>query len=312
MDGIKNINEEKPNAEESKEFWSNTWNNEKEHERNAEGLRELRAEKDNMKENGINITTEMIKEQVKKIPNWKSSGPDGVQGYWLKKLATLREFISKQMGIIISNREDIPKWMILGKMVLCQKDPSKGNAVDNYRPISCLPLIWKLMTGTIAENIYNFLDVDEKLSVEQKGCKKKTRGTKDQLLIDKTMLRDCRKRHTNMGMAWIDYKKAYDNILKFVKRSVANWQTELTSRVESFAKVNIRRGIFQGDSLSPLLFVICMIPLTHALCKAKARYTLEGGEKIDYLLFMDDLKLYRKSENEIKVLVSTAEVLVKT
>ena len=140
------------------------------------------------------------------------------------------------------------------------------------------------------------------------------------------MLRDCRKRHTNLGMAWIDSKKTYDmvphswileslelvqvsdNILKFVKRSMANWQTELTSCGESLAKVNIRRGIFQGNSLSPLLFVICKIPLTHVLREAKARYTLGGGEKINHLLFMDDLKLYGKSENEIKGLVSTVEV----
>ena len=125
------------------------------------------------------------------------------------------------------------------------------------------------MTGTITESIYNFLDVNDKLPVGQKGCEKKRRGTKDQLLIDKTVLRDCRKRHTNLGMAWIDYKKVYDmdthssileslefvqvsdNILEFVKRSMANWQTELTSRGESLAKVNIRRGINQGDSLSP-------------------------------------------------------------
>ena len=127
-------------------------------------------------------------------------------------------------------------------------------------------------------------------------------------------------------MAWIDYKKAYDtvphswileslelvqvsdNILKFVKRSMANWQTELTSCGESLAKVNIRRGIFQGDSLSLLLFVICMIPLTHVLRKTKARYTFGGGEKINHLLFMDDLELYGKSENEIKGLMSTVEV----
>ena len=50
MDGIRNINNERPDAEESKQFWSNIWDNEKEHERNAEWLRELRAEKDNMKE----------------------------------------------------------------------------------------------------------------------------------------------------------------------------------------------------------------------------------------------------------------------
>ena len=69
----------------------------------------------------------------------------------------------------------------------------------------------------------------------------------------------------------VDYKKAYDmvphfrileslelvqvsdNIFEFVKRSMANWQTKFTSCGESLVKVNIRRGIFQGDTLSPLL-----------------------------------------------------------
>ena len=66
MNGIRNINNEKPSAEKSKQFWSNIWDNEKENERNAEWLRELRVEKDNMKQNDINMTAEMIKEQVKK------------------------------------------------------------------------------------------------------------------------------------------------------------------------------------------------------------------------------------------------------
>ena len=54
-----------------------------------------------------------------------------------------------------------------------------------------------------------------------------------------------------------------------------------------------------------------MILLTHVLRKAKARYTLGGGEKINHLLFMDNLKLHRKSENEIKGLVSTVEVFIQ-
>ena len=75
-----------------------------------------------MKQNDISITTEMIKAQVKKIQNWKTPGPDGLQGYQLKKLTTLHERIAKQMDNTIINREDIPKWMT--KTVLCQKDPS--------------------------------------------------------------------------------------------------------------------------------------------------------------------------------------------
>ena len=79
MDGIRNINNERPNAQVSKQFWINIWDNEKEHERNAEWLRGLRAEKD-IKQNDINITTEMIKEQATKILNWKNQMEFRVSG----------------------------------------------------------------------------------------------------------------------------------------------------------------------------------------------------------------------------------------
>ena len=84
---------------------------------------------------------------------------------------------------------------------------------------------------------------------------------------------------------------------------MTNWQTELTSYKESLAKVTIRKQIFQGDSLSLLLFVRYKIPQTHVLCKAKAGYNLGGVEKINRLLFMDNLKLYGKNESEIKGLM---------
>ena len=141
--------------------------------------------------------------------------------------------------------------MTEGQTVLCQKDPSKENAVDNYRPISCLPFMWKLITGTTNEIINNFIDVNDKLPVQQKGCGKKSSATKDQLLIDKTILCDSKKRHTNLGLAWIDYigglcivphswilesleiVQVSDNILEFVKISMANWQTGKQGRAHA-------------------------------------------------------------------------------
>jgi hypothetical protein len=66
------------------------------------------------------------------------------------------------------------------------------------------------------------------------------------------------------------------------------------------------RGIFQGDCLSPLLFCIALIPLTHKLNRSDCRYQVHGAErKISYLLYMGDLKLLSRSEehleNEIKI-----------
>ena len=41
-----------------------------------------------------------------------------------------------------------------------QKDKEKGKAASNYRPMTCLPLVWKLLTGVIAEGVYGFLDTN--------------------------------------------------------------------------------------------------------------------------------------------------------
>ena len=130
------------------------------------------------------------------------------------------------------------------------------------------------------------------------------------------MLRDCKRRSTNLAMAWIDYRKAHDttphswiseclevfrvaeNTKNLLVNSMNKWKLELTSNGGSLGSVEIRRGIFQGDSLSPLLFVLCMIPLSLILRKVKFHY--EFGDKklrMNHLLFIDDLKLFAKSSD---------------
>ena len=106
------------------------------------------------------------------MPNWKAPGPDGVQGYWIKKLTALHEKIAVQMNEIVSGRALIPLWVTTGRTVLCQKGPRNGNAVDNYRPITCLPIMWKPMTGIIADNLYKMLEESDILPMEQKGCRR--------------------------------------------------------------------------------------------------------------------------------------------
>jgi len=70
----------------------------------------------------------------------------------------------------------------------------------------------ELITGILADNMYDYLERERILPEEQKGCRKGRRGTKDQLLIDKAILKDCRRRHTNLAMVWIDYRKVYDMV----------------------------------------------------------------------------------------------------
>ena len=86
----------------------------------------------------------------------------------------------------------------------------------------------------------------------------------------------------------------------------------LSSGNAELSEVEIKRGIFQGDSLSSLVFVLALIPLNLILRKAKSPYEFsESKEKINRLLFMDGLKLYSRIEKGFDSLVQTVCVLVK-
>ena len=105
---------------------------------------------------------------------------------------------------------DVPAWLVEGRTILVIKDSKKGTEVGNYRPIACPDLVWKLLIGIISEDTYDHLEENKVLPEEQKGSRRKCQGMKDQLDIDRCILQNCRKRKTNLSMAWVDYKKAYD------------------------------------------------------------------------------------------------------
>ena len=102
--------------------------------------------------------------------------------------------------------------MVTGKSLLCIKEIQKGNLVSSFRPIICLPLIWKLLTGILAAELYEHLEKINSLPWEQKEARKVRQGTKDQLLIGKMTVKDCKRPLTSFAVAWIDYRKAYDMV----------------------------------------------------------------------------------------------------
>jgi hypothetical protein len=64
--------------------------------------------------------------------------------------------------------------------------------------------------------------------------------------------------------------------------------------------ITINRGIFQGVSMSPILFCIALIPITNELNRSNCGYKIHGTErKISHLQYMDDLKLIGRSEEEL-------------
>ena len=101
-----------------------------------------------------------------------------------------------------------------------------------------------------------------------------------------------------------------DNISHLLFKSVGSWQTILMSGNEELARVNIRRGIFQGDTL---ISFIVYNSLSHTLRKVNAGYQFGKGQhkRIIHVLFIDDLKLYGNSEKEAERLTNTVRMFSK-
>ena len=90
------------------------------------------------------------------------------------------------------------------------------------------------------------------------------------------------------------------------------WREMLCAENSELGEVDIKRGIFHGDSLSPLVFVLALIPSSSILRKAKATYDFSGSkEKVNHLLFIDDLKLHSRNEKEFDSLVQIIHIFRK-
>ena len=81
-------------------------------------------------------------------------------------------------------------------------------------------------------------------------------------------------------------------------------RVELTAGGKSLTETKIQRGIFQGDALLQLLFVI-ILPLNHILRKCTRRIQLsKSQEKINHVMYMDNIKPFTKNETEFETLTS--------
>ena len=136
------------------------------------------------------------------------------------------------------------------------------------------------------------------------------RGTGYLLYINQHIFKDRKKRQKNLAMMWIDFKKAFDmipqswkidwlkmykifEVIKFIEKTMKNKTMELVAGGKSLTLVKFQRGVFQGDVLSPFLFLIAMMPLNYKLWKCIDECNLtKSKEKINRLMYQLDIKLF--------------------
>jgi hypothetical protein len=95
-----------------------------------------------------------------------------------------------------------------------------------------------------------YIDDENLIRKEQKGCRSGTKGCKDQLLISRAILQEYKRRKNILSIAWIDYQKAFDmvphswiiksleliginnKVISFTKKVMPHWRTRMCLHAE--------------------------------------------------------------------------------
>ena len=157
---------QQPDARETERFWTKIWLLKK-YNVKAEWINNMTREQEGPKEGPIaEMNIKLLKKTLKIYQT-----DDGIYGFWFKKFTSVHDRLALEMNRYPQDAQ-VPDWMAKVKTALIQKDPSKRIAPHNYRPITCLPMMWKILTAQIKEKIYYSLISRGLFPNEQKGCEK--------------------------------------------------------------------------------------------------------------------------------------------
>ncbi|CAD5229735.1 unnamed protein product [Bursaphelenchus xylophilus] len=262
-------------------------------------------------------------------PN-KAPGPDGIPGVSWKRLPCASDWLCTWLiNALRSVRVNTPGWLAHGRVVLLYK---KGDASDpaNYRPIACLNTCYKLITSVIEKAIREQVSAcPQLLPREQIANRKGVWGCTHASIVDRMVTGSARVDKGIPGglrVLFYDCQKAFDSVLRdhmfkvlevakidrklllLMKSLTMNWTVRYELRrsghTERSNPLRVRRGLLQGDTLSPTWFCLCIAPISKALRDANPgpQFRPIPGRRdgvsvyVGHMFYMDDLKVYCAGE----------------
>jgi hypothetical protein len=184
--------------------------------------------------------------------------------------------------------------------------------------------LYKIITSVISTKLYAHLTENKILAPEQVGCRKRSRGCKELLIVDSVVSQQAKNEQRDISVGWVGYKKTFHSVphswllrvlelykidpkvIQLLITCMTSWMITLHVRTESSSYKNdelrIRRGIFQGDSLSPLWFCLALNPLSRMLRTSGYGYIVKRipNVSISHQFYMDALKLHARSPDHLQ------------
>ena len=264
-----------------------------------------------------------VKKATLKMKNYKAPGEDNITAEMLKNAGTRAE---KELYEIISeiwDEETIPEAWNMGIISSVYKKGDKRDCA-NYRGITLLNIAYKVFSNILLSRLSAY--AEEIIGEYQCGFRR-GRGTTDQIFIVRQSLEKCYEYTTDLHMLFIDFKQAFDSIVKeslfmymeqkgipkklvrLIKMTLINAKARVLVDGYCGEEFNLNRGVRQGDALSATLFNLTL----HCVLESIVDNGIITYKSKHLCAYADDIVIMARNINELKEvflkLISAAQQL---
>ena len=249
------------------------------------------------------ISEDVVLERLSHLDERKATGPDKISAKLLRMVApAVAASLTSLLNHSLSQGSFPAQW----KEASVTPVPKPGDkfTMNNYRPISVIPVLAKVFEGIVHCQLYYYLEVNDILKEEQNGFRPK-RSTQDVLLKTVDDWKKALDQGEIVATVLIDLSKAFDTInhkllleklhAYGIRGTEWAWFSDyLSGRKQrvvldgvSSEWAQVTMGVPQGSILGPLLFLVFINDLVDAI------------EDCTVNLYADDTTIYSSDKDPV-------------
>ena len=210
----------------------------------------------------------------------------------LKKMTSTHHFLATLFSKILLESYSPPSSWCSARIKLIHKG-GDTNCPANFRPIALTSAIGKLFNKIIASRLEEYLLENNINPSLQKGFLRGINGTMEHIFSLSAIVDNARTNKLPLSLTFVDLRNAFGSvahayikdIMSYVKLPTevqfyvsalyANLSAYISTKQWKTQSFSIGRGVFQGDTLSPLIFLLAFNPIIQAIHNTSTGYSLK-------------------------------------